>query len=121
MTEAEPYIASLSGTTTWLSDMNYTSASAAQRSSLFHGLGRPRSNDTLKREYHDWYKAAPKSYKRPIFETGLPMFIIVQYGQNRLIWNGKPEEEDALAGYWRREFDFTKLARLAIAVPVHYR
>ncbi|KAI1782287.1 hypothetical protein LXA43DRAFT_1068984 [Ganoderma leucocontextum] len=79
-----------------------------------------RLNRTIQIKYTDWYKAAPLEYKRPIFEQGLPMFIVVQYGQNSLTWNGNTDDREAFARYWRREFDFTKLARLAIAIPVHY-
>ena len=78
-------------------------------------------NQTIKENYDTWYRNAPDSYKRPLFQNSVPQAFSVRYGQNRLIYKPERAERAALARYWDLEINFPKVARIGLAIPVHYR
>ena len=78
-------------------------------------------NTTIKNNYHAWYRNAPASYKRPTFQNSVPQGFAVRYGQNRLIYKPDRVEQAALAEYWNLDINFSKVARIGLAIPVHYR
>ena len=80
-----------------------------------------RLSGIMQQEYTEWFRRAPASYKRPIWTGALPLVISVRYGQDRTFYSTNPNTNQARKSFWHHDVNFPKLARMALALPVHYR
>ncbi|KAI0665777.1 hypothetical protein C8Q78DRAFT_1063237 [Trametes maxima] len=72
----------------------------------------------FKREWAEWYKGSPKSYRFAELDDSVPIVLTILYGQDALL--GGEDTAEADSQIWLRERDWSLVGRMAMAFACHY-